>query len=102
MYVGATISFAALDDQEFSYLLKRETEILGAADESESFYIPLTIDPVSALTTLRRVNQPLFLIEADGVYAQSCILCDLTNLHLACLTIQHKVWSQLQSQAAWS
>ncbi len=47
MYVGATISFAALDDKESSYLLKRKAEVLGGADESESFYIPLVKDPVS-------------------------------------------------------
>jgi hypothetical protein len=47
MYVGATISFAALDDQKFWYLLKREAKALGATDEPESFYIPLAIDPVS-------------------------------------------------------
>ena len=47
MYVGATISFTALDNKELSYLLKRKPEVLGAADKSESFYIPLVIDPVS-------------------------------------------------------
>jgi hypothetical protein len=47
VYVRAAISFAALDDQEFSYLLKRKAEVLGAANEPQSFYIPLAIDPIS-------------------------------------------------------
>jgi hypothetical protein len=85
MYVRAAIFSAALDNQEFSYLLKRKAEILRATHELKPFYIPLFIDPVSSRATRRCMNQTLLLIEADRVYAQTRAPCDLPNLHLAFL-----------------
>jgi len=54
--------------------------LLNASDKSNAVDVLPTKQPKSALRARRAIEQPLFLVKADGIHAQAGLLRDPTDL----------------------
>src|SRR5260221_1754404 len=69
-----------LETDELPDIVQREAEGLGLAHDEQSAFVLTTVDPVESWGPLRLWQQPLALVEADGVSGYSAARGQLADL----------------------
>ena len=101
-HMRAGFTLPVLQIEQLPDVTERESQFLGFADKPQRLNVVGAEETETTLGSRRWFQQPLPLIETDGVDAEARRLGDFTDLeavvHLCHGHFQDTIWSRLQSQ----